>query len=360
MGYTQRANEKSPQIFSMPMRCVFAMHSSGKKFLIVARKEEISMSTWFVVPSARPVEEASACLARWIAKGYRTAIWRDQRDYLTEMLKDRRDEAMVIVGAYPGYAAAMNLLQKAVFSRDPECNWIVAGGDDTDPDPHDPADIELECALWFGLLPGPSPDDLFDEMPPYRTDEVKRKSSFGVMQPTGDRFAQGSIDRICGSPWLGREFCRRMYQGKGPYFAGGQCHVCCGTGRRPASLGDILQINWTPCDVCNQTGSVKGYSHMFVDEELQAVALKLGVLWQRPDLTHFHRHFQRDGETNNAIGKAPPPHLVEANSPAHWQYFQRLFKSRQACGFPGHEPLGAVAPGIQETRDSPDSSSTIQ
>jgi hypothetical protein len=73
--------------------------------------------------------------------------------------------------------------------------------------------------------------------------------TFGVMQPTGDRWANGSIDRICGSPWLGREFCTRMYHGKGPMYG--------------------------------------GYLHMFGDEELQHVATRLGVLWQRRDLTHL-------------------------------------------------------------------------
>ena len=35
------------------------------------------------------------------------------------------------------------------------------------------------------------------------------------MQPTGDRFAQGQIDRIAGSAWIGREFARRAYGGNG-------------------------------------------------------------------------------------------------------------------------------------------------
>ena len=48
--------------------------------------------------------------------------------------------------------------------------------------------------------------------------------TFGVMQPTGDRWGErngiATIDRIAGSPWMGREFCRRMYHGSGPMYNG--------------------------------------------------------------------------------------------------------------------------------------------
>jgi hypothetical protein len=121
------------------------------------------------------------------------------------------------------------------------------------------------------------------------------------MQPTGDRWANGSIDRFCGSPWLGRQFCQRMYQGKGPMF--------------------------------------EGYLHMFGDEELQNVASRLGVLWQRRDLTHLHRHYFRtvaDGVDHSA---PIPPHMRVWNSRWHWVESQMLFCSRLAGGFPGHEPL---------------------
>jgi hypothetical protein len=123
------------------------------------------------------------------------------------------------------------------------------------------------------------------------------------MQPTGDRFAGGSIDRICGSPWIGRVFARRMYHGRGAFFP--------------------------------------EYWHMFGDEELQEVALRMGVLWQRRDLTQLHRHFMRahDGVESHAIKTAVPPHLIEANSREHWDKYKALFLARKGAGFPGHEPI---------------------
>ena len=104
--------------------------------------------------------------------------------------------------------------------------------------------------------------------------------------------APAMIDRICGSPWIGREFALRINGGKGP---------------------------WWP-----------EYRHNWADEELQCVAKSLGVLWQRRDLTHYHDHARRNG------GK--------------WQEHQRwfdadytrmkpLFDQRKRDGFPGSQPL---------------------
>jgi len=68
------------------------------------------------------------------------------------------------------------------------------------------------------------------------------------------------------------------------------------------------------------------------------------VFWQRPDLTHLHHHFMRQSDAINsgAIGRPIPPHLVEANSPAHWSRYQAIYLGRKAAGFPGHEPLVSV------------------
>lgn len=80
---------------------------------------------------------------------------------------------------------------------------------------------------------------------------------------------------------------------------------------------------------------------MFVDEELQEVALKMGVLWQRRDLVHLHRHFARESDSLNsrAVMKPIPAHLVESNSPAHWTKYKNIFTERKRLGFPGHEPI---------------------
>jgi hypothetical protein len=206
----------------------------------------------------------------WRAMGYRVALWRDYGD-------DTVESDYLKLGDYPGYAKAANALIGDVLALDAGCNWIVTGGDDTDPDPKKPAfEIARECAEKFD-------------------------GTFGVMQPTGDRFAGGSIDRIAGSPWIGREFCERAYGGNGPYF--------------------------------------EGYRHMFVDEEIMQVALKLGVFWQRPDLTHLHRHFMRESDAidSRAVARPVPPHLAEANSPGHWKTHKTIFLERKSLGFPGHE-----------------------
>lgn len=231
------------------------------------------MSVWFAIPSARPREEVAHYLREWVKQGYRVAAFRNDRESVPAHYSYYADR-------YPGYAQAVNRLAREILTwRDPNAEWIVTGGDDTLPDPTKTADeIAAECSAHFN-------------------------GTLGVMQPTGDRFAGGHIDRICGSPWMGREFCLRANGGLGPLWP--------------------------------------EYTHMFVDEELQHVALKLGVLWQRRDLVHLHRHFMRvsDALDSNAVQRPTPEFLKEANSPAHWAKFDALFKSRRDAGFPGHEPL---------------------
>lgn len=241
------------------------------------------MSVWFAIPSARPIAEAEPILALWCGRGYRIALWRDDdseppsADFILSSLH------------YPGYSAAVNALCREIIAKDPSARWIVTGGDDTEPDPnHAPEEIAEECEEHFATLT-------------LRSGHYDQDATFGVMQPTGDRWACGSIDRIAGSPWMGREFCRRMYGGQGPLF--------------------------------------EGYRHMFEDEELQCVAEMLGVFWQRRDITHLHRHFMRRGDSLDAVATPPPPHLVKWNTAEHWNESQALFRQRKACRFPGHQPL---------------------
>lgn len=225
------------------------------------------MSVWFCIPSARPKMEANCRLAKWRARGYKIALWRD--DDVEHPLCD-----LLLTGAYPGYANAVNALAGEVLVFDHQCRWIVAGGDDMEPDPtHTPEEIASQCESHF-------------------------RGTFGVMQPTGDRWGeqQGSsyADRVAGSPWMGRRFCETVNSGNGPLW--------------------------------------HEYFHMGVDEELQAVAIKLGAFWQRPDLSHFHRHWAR-GPHEEA-----PAFLARANSPQEWDKYKRIYRDRQAAGFPGHQP----------------------
>jgi hypothetical protein len=259
------------------------------------------MSVWYCIPSARPPEEAEQCLRLWRKQGYKIALYCDSKTPgvtppwailhgVADRVLDRFE--------YPGYAAAVNELVRDVMERDPSAEWFVTGGDDIEPDAnHSAEEIARQCNLYFSRLWTGQPD------------AHREAATWGVMQPTGDRWGdherhmgeRGSayIDRVCGSPWMGREFCRRMYQGNGPLF--------------------------------------EGYFHMGEDEELQAVAQKLGVLWQRPDLIHFHRHWARKNKDRADM----PKFLERANSAEEWRKYKELFAARQAAGFPGSEPLAS-------------------
>ena len=191
---------------------------------------------------------------------------------------------------YTGYPEAVNFLAREVLSSVPWCDWIVAAGDDTLPDPNKSAEeIAEECSEHFA---GP-------HRPGWPS------GTFGVMQPTGDPWSdkQGRIiERVAGSPWLGREWCLRANQGKGPLWP--------------------------------------EFFHMFADETLQCVAQKLGVFWQRPDLTHLHHHWGRPKE-GERLGNVEnmPAFLKQANSCEEWLKSKREFERLKADGFRECIPL---------------------
>ena len=257
------------------------------------------MSVWITVPSARPVAEVAKWAEAWRDRGYGVAIYRNDGASLGV------SNGIITFGGpgYPGYAAATNDLIAEIMRADPDAEWFVAGGDDVFPDPnHTAEEIAAQLRAHFAGLACIQHRSCGCETCRERT------CTFGVMQPTGDRFAGGSIDRICGSPWMGREFCKRINQGHGPLWP--------------------------------------EYTHMWVDEELQHVAIKYGVFWQRPDLIHLHRHFQRESDALDSPAlpvdgvKIKRPHfLEEANSNAHWTKYKGIFLNRQQRGFPGSEPL---------------------
>ena len=241
------------------------------------------MSVWVVLPSARPINEVKTFIANWRDMGYRVALMRDsitpEWRELHRQMSSHISFAQGIWARYPGYAVSVNWLALGVFTFDQDCDWVVATGDDTDPDPNVRAEeIAGQCTDRFA-------------------------GTFGVMQPTGDPWSdhQGRIiERIAGSPWLGRQWCARINSGRGPLWP--------------------------------------EYTHCFADEELQCVAQKLGVFWQRPDLTQMHNNWARArGDV-----KDRPAFLDEANSPEHWRKYSTLFRERKAGGFPGHEPLAQL------------------
>ncbi len=259
------------------------------------------MSVWFAIPSKRPVAEVAPVLAKWHQQGYKIALLVDIEDYERYLqCLDLADRWLPI--AYPGYAAAVNILVKTVLREDPDADWIVTGGDDIEPDlSHTAAEIARQCSEHFFDLARDAEPNAFRA--PLAGME---NHTFGIMQATGDRWgeatpgfprAEAYIDRVCGSPWLGREFCRRMYGGNGPLHP--------------------------------------GYSHMYVDEELFEVAKAMGILWQRRDLIHYHKHWARlPGTTMQEC----PAFLLQANSPEGWAEAKALYQARKFMGFPGHEP----------------------
>jgi len=224
------------------------------------------VSVYYAIPSKMQPADAEQCLSKWRQQGYLLAIWRDTGDLPV-------DADLLLTGKYEGYHHAVNALCREILNRHPDAEWIVTGGDDMTPDPAKPAPlIAAECTEYF-------------------------RGTFGIMQPTGDRWGEDAsglalADRICGSPWMGREFCRRMYAGRGPFS--------------------------------------EAYYHCYGDEEMLDVARAMGILWQRRELTHYHYRFDREGK--------PMPSYLERG---HQEINRtaRIFAERKAAGFPGHQPI---------------------
>ena len=254
------------------------------------------MSVWVYFPSKRPPEVVNKVLQAWHDMGYPSVVMRDSCDPVVAAT------VRVVTTKYEGWGASMNFLARQVFAMDKACDWVVAASDDIYPDPNVRAEeIAQQCSEYFGATPRKCNIDLPGVKPlAVGLWPAKEYETFGVMQPIGDLKAwpASRIDRICGSPWLGREFCRRMYQGNGPFWP--------------------------------------EYRHMFDDEELFEVSKKMGVLWQREDLTHRHEHW---GRKSLAQRSDIPEFLREANSQENWKRTQTLFNQRKAAGFPGHEPI---------------------
>lgn len=235
------------------------------------------MAVWFCAPTKRPLAEST--ITKWIERGYRVATLREPTDEPVPA------HLVLPVGQYLGWARSTNILISHVILHDREAEWFVAGGDDYLPDPHHtPESIALETADFFRSV----------------AHRFTPCGTFGVMQPTGDdwRDSQGRIiERIAGSPWIGKEFVKRTYNnGHGPLF--------------------------------------DGYFHNFADEELQCVAQQLGVFWQRPDLTQRHNHFAR----NKPDWQETAPEWWKRNCGADFTEAKKLFDQRKAQGFPGAMP----------------------
>ncbi len=213
-----------------------------------------SVAVWYAIPSAAPVEMARSCLAAWREQGYRVAVARERDD----LLKDIVD--LHLQPPYQGYQRTVNMLCRSILSRYPSVEVVVTGGDDVFPDRSKDAQlIAREFVEHFG-------------------------GTLGVMQPTGHSDWSVKARRIAWSPWLGREWCERAYDGRGPF--------------------------------------PEGYHHLRADIELCEVAKRLGVWWERPDLAQRHER--------HAFAS---PHLTHVA--AHAQADAALFDARRTAGYPG-------------------------
>lgn len=255
------------------------------------------MSCWFCIPSKRPPAEAQTCIDAWRDMGYNVAVCRERYDGAL------RVDMLLWVESYLGWAASTNKLVRDIMANSTHAQWFVAGGDDYWPDPNKRADeIAEECGEYFGMRPDLAwwgEDSISKRMHKRAMGWGYQDSTFGVMQPTGDPWSDSNgriIERIAGSPWLGREWCRRAYGGDGPL--------------------------------------PPYYKHNFADEELQLVAQNLGVFWQRPDLVQEHRHWGRPGKPG---GYRPSWWNTQCGS--DFGVARELFEQRKAAGFPGHELL---------------------
>jgi hypothetical protein len=220
------------------------------------------MAVWYCIPSIRPVDEASACFAEWQRQGYKTAAYLNPGAPVPENLD------VVFVGEYRGYSFAVNTLAKLVLTSHHEANVIVTGGDDLFPDKMKrAAEIEAEFIAHFS-------------------------GTLGVMQPSGDSHDRLIYSTCAVSPWMGREWCERANQGKGP-------------------LHEALVHYWT-------------------DRYLYEVAKKLGLLWLRPDLSQEHRHWL-------TLGIERPEHLKKWAARNQQDYI--YYKKQEDAGFPGSELL---------------------
>jgi hypothetical protein len=221
------------------------------------------------MPSAAPLAQAKLCVAAWKQMGYGTAIACEDRERIDKLPVDFGIEQP----SYPGYASSVNRLVHNILANDHECMAVVAAGDDMWPDQKRTAKeiVEVLVKRFGGTL--------------------------FVLQPTGDRWRLPTSDtpqseRVAGSPFLGREWCLRAYEGQGPLW--------------------------------------QEYTHCFADQELAEVAEMHGVMFWDPDIKHLHNHFLR-------MGNRPPPHAAKAY--AAYADDQATFERRKAAGFPGSDLL---------------------
>ena len=216
--------------------------------------QKTNINTFVCFPNSN-FEEGRKCLWRWKSLGYDTLVLFDSKSLKDDDPQDLIDEGVlnefVIVDEYKGWYVSCNWLNQIAIDK--QADWIINIGADMDPDPSKSAEsIAKECRTHFN-------------------------GTYGVMQPTADDFdtrnGLRAAERICGSPWLGRQFIQ--------------------------SCRDCKAWDETPF-------------HFFGDERLRDELIKDDLLWQRSDLCHLHRHPSREKRAY------APGHTTSWNDDKNW------------------------------------------
>lgn len=261
-------------------------------------------NVWFAVPSKRPFDEAMEVFRLWRNQGYNVAIQRDESEAGPDYDRGSWKEIeLVSWRQYYGYAEAVNHLVAQILYLDPAAEWIVTGGDDTEPDlAHSAQEIAAQCSEHFngtlGILQ--CTGDRWGESRsthPFQKwpEQPRRCVHCGQGEEAPPHLHGAYIDRVAGSPWLGREWCMRGHGGRGPLHP--------------------------------------DFTHMFVDQALRETAVMLGIYWERRDLIMLHRHWGRGVNDRPVTADAMPNFLAQWNTPEQWNAGKALYERLKADGF---------------------------
>jgi hypothetical protein len=225
------------------------------------------LNIWYAIPSINE-ERCTKAFEKWREMGYKTCVLLDKGKP-----QPKHADMILYTPAYEGYYKSMIEMSRAIGR---EADIIITGGDDIFPDEkHTAQEIGIECFTKY-------PDGFF------------------IMQPTGD--AMEGVDRICASPWFGRGWLDRAYQGRFPVW--------------------------------------HEYIAFFGDQELKEVSSKLKSLWQRNDLCQYHDHWSRVG--------GPAKLEYQTKNDQHWRHDETIYKKRFMGKFPQMWPLAPNAPKLKE------------
>lgn len=248
-----------------------------------------------------PIAHEAKCKANlplWAERGYDLLLLQDKyrfdvAGFVGPALRNCRSVVTIHEGTeYVGWPKAINFLVRGDIARNeprfdlyPEWrhDLFIAAGDDMRPDPKRTAQEVAE--RYFSRFP----------------------SGEGVLQPTGDDWtdSMGRIaERICGSPIFGRVWAQQAYNGAGP--------------------------------LCPE------YHNFYADEELLSVTSRAGLLWQDRELSHYHDHWSRRGDSRTA---------TEFHTQNWWEEDKATFERRRAAGFPLAEPLAVktIVSGVRHS-----------